>query len=93
MSNKQEPINDMIIVSMYDKKAGEFLNLEIEKGEVLAERNFVNAVKTANPNSLIATCTADFALYKLGTIDMVSGFIVDMVPEIIVDGASIVGGK
>lgn len=73
----------MIIVSIFDKKAGLFAPLNCVEREIDIMRSLQQVLNEPNSSSTIAQFPEDFVLYRMGTFDKESGVIISFDPEVI----------
>ena len=65
----------MVIVSLRDRVANRFLDVQLERNDATACRGFVNALCSvhADQQSLLLTNPEDFDLVRIGEFDTVNG--------------------
>lgn len=76
----------MLLCSVRDLKTG-FFTPTLEKNEQSAKRNFLNMLRNANSDSLLAYAPSDFDLYVIGSMDIETGVIEpETIPRLIMNG-------
>ena len=65
----------MVIVSLRDRVANRFLDVQLERNDKTACRGFINALSSvsADRQSLLLTNPEDFDLVRIGEFDTVTG--------------------
>lgn len=76
----------MLLVSVRDLKTG-FFTPTLEQNEQSAKRNFLNMLRNAQSDSLLAYAPTDFDLYVIGSMNIETGVIEpETVPRLIMNG-------
>lgn len=63
----------MKIFCLFDKKSGEYSCLTLYPNYAMFARSIMPEVNSDNPHNLLATNSADFDIYCVGTFDVRSG--------------------
>lgn len=80
------------LYAIRDNKGNKFSMIDAQDSDATAMRGFAYAVNSGN--EIMSFSPADFDLYKIGEYDYQNGKITPLeIPEVLVNGASLVGVK
>lgn len=73
------------IYGIYDAKAAKFTEIIVNDNYVNFIRTLKTIVNSDDRNNFLVTCTTDFSLHKIGEIDDVTGQVVPLQHEILLE--------